>query len=308
MGRISQTFFMPRYWQEFEDLTAAVFPYVFDDPAPSKFGRPGQAQNGVDVYGSDSRLGGLVGIQCKRMEELDENNQPIPGGSITKKVLRDEYEKALTFKPALASWVFATTAKRDRRIQQCAAELSERSKQKGFFRVGIWFWDDYLTYLNNYDDLIHNYYSTVLHLRTPHDEDQLILDMFAMAFSRPAFHTSLVREHADHWFDALRDTQRALNTGELVDRETRRVIRKVVGGWRSLNDDRVRSECSEVSRILRDFHNKVHDAITSGALVRHNDGRLTIQDHQIGLELTQLRDECVCRMSQTLTSVGMEAI
>lgn len=112
----------------------------------------------------------------------------------------------------------------------------------------------------------------------------------------------------DHWFDALKDTQRALTTGELVDRETRRVIRKVTGGWRSLNDDQLRSECSEVSRILRDFHNKVHDAITSGALVKHDDGRLTIRDHQIGLEFTHLRDECVSKMSQTLTSVGMAPI
>jgi hypothetical protein len=308
MGRLSQAFFTPRYWQEFEDLTAAVFPYVFEDPSPQKFGRSGQAQHGVDVYGDESRRAGLVGIQCKRMEELDENNDPYPGGSITRKVLRDEYQKALTFRPPLSLWVFATTAKRDARIQQYAAELSDHSKQKGSFRVKIWFWDDYLTYLNNHDDLIQTYYNTVLQLRTPHDEDLLILDMFAMAFSRPAFHTSLVREHADHWFDALKDTQRALTTGELVDRETRRVIRKVMGGWRSLNDDRLRSECGEVSRTLRDFHNKVHDAITSGALVRHNDGRLTISDYQIGLELTGLRDECLSKMSQTLTSVGMAPI
>jgi hypothetical protein len=223
-------------------------------------------------------------------------------------MLRAEYEKALKFSPRLTLWVFATTAKRDRNIQQYAAELSERSKQDGFFRVKIWFWDDYLTYLNNYDDLIQDYYSNVLQVRTTHDEDLLILDMFAMAFSRPAFHTSLVREHADHWFDALKDNQRALTTGELVDRETRRVIRKVTGGWRSLNDDRLRSECEEVASLLRRFHNRVHDAITSGALVRHYDGQLAVQDHRIGLDLTHLRDECVSQMSRTLTSVGMPPI
>ena len=285
MGRISQVFFSPRYWQEFEDLTVAVFSFVFGDPAPQKFGRPGQAQNGVDVYGEYGRIGGLVGIQCKRMEEVDENNNPYPGGTITDKLLHDEYEKALQFKPQLKHWVLATTAKADGRIQQHAAELSEFSRARGCFSVGVWFWDNYIVYLNTYDDLTRDYYSHVLQIRSSQEEDMQILNLFAMAFSRAAFNTSLIREHADHWFDALKDTERALNKGELVDRETRHVIRKVMGGWCSLNDDRLRSQCRDVCGRLRDFRNKVNDAITSGGLVKHEDGRLTIQEHRVGLVL-----------------------
>ncbi len=308
MGRISQSFFPPRYWQEFEDLTQAVFPYVFGDHVSQKVGRPGQAQNGVDVYGESGRLGGLVGIQCKRMEELDQHNDPYPGGAITQKLLRAEYCKALKFTPGLTRWVLATTTKRDTQVQRWVSELSEYSRAKGHFGVGVWFWDDYVTFLNTYDDLVKDYYSTVLQFRTARDEDLEILDLFATAFSRAAFHTPFIREHGDHWFDALKDTQRALGTGELVDRETRHVIRKVIGGWRNLKDDQLRAGCRSVYDSLRDSRESLNEAITRGALIRHEDGRITIRDYAVGSALAQLRVKCVDQMNEVLVSAGLPSV
>jgi hypothetical protein len=308
VGRISQTFFPPQYWQEFEDLTQAVFPYVFGDQTAQKVGRPGQAQNGVDVYGDSGRAGGFVGIQCKRMEERDENKNPYPGGVITERLLRAEYEKELEFRPRLTLWLFATTAKRDTQVQRRVAEMSERSTRQGCFKVGVWFWDDYVTFLNTYDDLVKNYYGTVLALRTERDEDLKILDLFATAFSRAAFHTSLGWEHGDHWFDALKDTERALNTGELVDRETRHVIRKVIGGWRSLNDPDLKSGCGKVYESLRHLRERLNEASTSRSLIKCRDGQLIIQDHKLGGELAQLRKRIVDQMNEVLASVGIPTV
>jgi len=132
-----QAFQPPLYWQQFEDLTEAVFPYIYGDPRPQKIGRPGQAQDGVDVYGTCLRTNRHIGIQCKRMDELDGNNQPYPGGAITTRLLRTEFDKALRFTPRLDEWILATTAKRDAPAQRAARFLDEESTSRGRFAVRI---------------------------------------------------------------------------------------------------------------------------------------------------------------------------
>ncbi len=186
MGQLTQFFQPPVYWQQFEDLTHAVFEKVFGDPSPSKNGRPGQAQKGVDVFGT-SRDGWNIGIQCKRMDELDENNNPQPGGLITSKIIVEEYDKARTFKPNLRLWILATTAKRDAKAQEFARTLDEQSLRNYSLGVKLWFWDDFVTYLNNFDDLQHQYYSTVLNVRTSNDQDLLFLETL-----RDGFFASLI--------------------------------------------------------------------------------------------------------------------
>jgi hypothetical protein len=308
MGRISQSFFPPRYWQEFEDLTVAVFPWIFGDPSPAKFGRPGQSQHGVDVFGSSKHTQGVVGIQCKRMEERDENNNPFPGGAITRRILCDEYKKALRFRPKLELWILATTAKRDTRIQRAALDLNKTSVQGGSFGVKIWFWDDYVTHLNNYDDLTRTYYGTVLQLKTAHDEDEEVLELFRTAFSRAAFYTSFNRENADHFLDAIRDTQKALNTGELVDRESRHVIRKVIGGWHQLHDASLREGCRTVAEHLKKLRSDLDDAIARGAIIKHLDGGLIVADSPTGDALARIRQKCVDEMNAVLVQAGMTPI
>ena len=65
--------------------------------------------------------------------------------------------------------------------------LDEKSRQSGTMGVGVWFWDDYVTDLNRYNDLQHHYYNTVIQVHSSEDQDQLFLDLYAEAFSRPAF-------------------------------------------------------------------------------------------------------------------------
>ncbi len=56
----------PKEWGTFEDLCHALFKQVWQDPLAQKNGRRGQAQYGVDVFGSlngDRRS--FRGVQCK---------------------------------------------------------------------------------------------------------------------------------------------------------------------------------------------------------------------------------------------------
>ncbi|WP_143201370.1 hypothetical protein [Bradyrhizobium sp. NAS96.2] len=68
----------------------------------------------------------------------------------------------------------------------------------------------------------------IIGIRNVRDQDRLILETITTAFHRPAF--------TDPLGEALKDTQAALRTGELVDRQSRHVIRKAVGGWRCIEE------------------------------------------------------------------------
>jgi hypothetical protein len=228
MGQVTQFFQPPLYWQQFEDLTQSVVEIVYGVAMADKIGRPGQAQDGVDVLAARSRVG-AVGVQCKRLDDLDENNKPLPGGPIDRKLLRSEAEKALCFRPKLDVWLLATTAKRDAAIQRQARLLDEEHRSAGHFQVLLWFWDDYVTWLNAYSGLQQRYYDQIIGIRNARDQDRLILETIATAFHRPAFTDPLGQEHFDDFLQALKDTQAALRTGELVDRQSRHVIRKAVG-------------------------------------------------------------------------------
>src|SRR3546814_3619276 len=99
MGQISQFFQPPLLWQQFEELTVGMLREVYDVPNAQGYGRPGQAQNGVDVYGRSRH--GMIGIQCKRFSDLDENGNPYPGGPITRRFLRTAAQESIAFKPDL---------------------------------------------------------------------------------------------------------------------------------------------------------------------------------------------------------------
>lgn len=285
-----------------------MFPYVFSDPTPTKVGRPGQCQNGVDVYGYWALGSSLVGIQCKRMDELDENNEPLPGGALTRKILFEEYEKALAFRPELKRWILATTTKRDAAMQEEARKLSQHSMGSGKFSVATWFWDDYVTFLNNYDKLTQLYYSSVLQLRTPQDEDIAILELFRTAFCRAAFDTPFDRENADHFYQAIKDTQKAVNTGELVDRETRHVMRQVVGGWHELNDENLRLACRKVSEGLKKLRSEVDDGIANGTIIKLPHGQMDVIDHGTKRSLETTRQSCIDQLNSVLSDARMTLI
>lgn len=308
MSRIIQFFCTPLYWQQFEDLTESLFRDVFADPLPTKNGRPGQAQHGVDVYGFRYNTGDLVGIQCKRKNDLDENGHPYPGGRITRKLLREEYEKACSFRPELKLWILATTAGRDANAQEHARVLDAESRSAGRFSVKLWFWDDYITYLNNLDHLAIHYYSSVLNYRTPLDQDKKILEVFRMALSRPAFHTPFQRENADHFEDALRDSMTALDIGELVDRRDRHVIGKAIGGWRSISDPRWRETGRAVYSKLKELRWMIQDGIKDGAIVKIGKDGMCVQNSLTEQELLRLRRECIAELNAVLNEAGLTAI
>jgi hypothetical protein len=120
----------PKAWQEFEDLVLASLGQRWKTTTLQRNGRSGQAQTGVDVYGSDD-IGRRVGIQCKNFK-----------GALELKTVKKEIERTAKFKGNLSALFVATTAETDARLQEEVRLLSDTRVAAGKFAVAVLFWDD----------------------------------------------------------------------------------------------------------------------------------------------------------------------
>ncbi|WP_454919277.1 hypothetical protein [Xanthobacter sediminis] len=307
MAGLWQHFQPPLYWQQFEELCTGLLAEVYDVPNAQQVGRPGQAQDGVDVFGQSSRYG-RIGIQCKRLADLDKYGHPYPGGPITRTLLREEAKKALKFKSDLELWILATTARRDTKVQAWVEQLNDEWRSAGRQRIAIvWTWDECISHLNSYPDLQRKYYRDVIQVRAPKDLDEIILRTIAMAFERPAFEVPLHCETPNAFFQALADTQKALRTGELVDRESRHVIRKAIGGYRELDDAHARKGLGKVDETLKSLRSQLEQGVESGA-IRKVGTCLDIQDLALLRFLEELRQRSVDELNDVLRTTSIPTI
>lgn len=306
MGQLSQFFQPPLDWQQFEELTRGLVDQLYNTQS-SMIGRSGQSQDGVDIYARTQYVGHL-GVQCKRLSIRDDNNNLLANAVISPAMLKEEAEIALNFRPSLDTWVLATTAKRDARIQKSARNLTEAFEKRGLgVRVQAWFWDDYVSWLNLFPDLQRWYYDQVIHIRSAAEQDKLILGLIATAFHRPAFSDPLYSENADDLLQAIKDTQMALRTGELVDRQSKHVIQKAIGGWRSLSNSAWKAELKGIESDLQTFKIYMMEAISENMIVQHPN-YLEIRDPHLVRGLDQLRASCVSRLNNVLLDGKLDTV
>jgi hypothetical protein len=145
----------PKSWQELEDIVFDVFTRLWNNPYTSKHGRPGQRQNGVDIYGYNQK-NKFEGVQVKGRCELF-------GKSVSEKELREEVGRAKTFEPQLNHFTIVTSANRDAYIQKFAREISREHKNSGLFTVNVWGWEDIEERLAQFDELAQRHYSQFFH-------------------------------------------------------------------------------------------------------------------------------------------------
>lgn len=302
MSKMNQFFFPPNYWQEFETLTALVAGVVFGAQDVDQIGRTGQSQDGVDVHVDLSAAG--VGIQCKRRAQRNKNNDLSPGGVITLKFLEAAVAEAEGFRPGLGTFVLATTAPRDAKIQAEARRLSRARHQAGQFAVKLWFWDDYVTWLNLHDSLEQFYYDTALGLRTPDDLDRKRVDLMTRAFDRPAFQDRLRNEHGEAFEQALADTVHALNVGALIDRRSRVPFEVGAGGRARIAHPAWRKALDELYSDVALLRATYAGAKKNGQLVERN-GYVDIRDRAVESFIDYKRDECLGRVQDLRRQAGL---
>lgn len=141
----------PKSWDEFEDITWEIYKRKWHDNHAQKYGRSGQAQNGIDIYGRQNSSGKYIGVQCKRYEDNKLNQQ----------IIKEEIVKAECFSPPLSEYIIATTASRDTKLQDFVRSLNEERGSENKFAVYIVFWEDICNDLadTNNRDLLKKYYS-----------------------------------------------------------------------------------------------------------------------------------------------------
>ena len=118
----------------FESLCLDLWREIWGpESGAQKYGRSGQGQHGVDVFG---RIGEKwVGVQCKQKSGSTRS-------TLTSNELKEEVRKARDFGRPLELFVIATTGDRDAKIQTRAQEITDAHAKEGRFRVEVWAWPD----------------------------------------------------------------------------------------------------------------------------------------------------------------------
>ena len=125
---------IPKNWQDFETIVRDAQSQRWRTSL-SKNGRPGQKQDGVDIWGPDE-IGRTVGIQCKRFKS-----------PLKIKDVEDEIAKAKKFKGHLSALFLATTTEHDAKLQEKVRLLSDQRVAQGEFAVSLLFWDEIVSSL-----------------------------------------------------------------------------------------------------------------------------------------------------------------
>jgi len=142
----------PAHWQDFESLCWDLFSVALNLSETKRYGRPGQAQNGVDIFGKSKEYNGWVGLQCKK-------KKTYPQTQLTEGEILQEVEKARSFTPSIVHYIILTTAPRDAKIQSFVAEISTQNQESGQFSVEIYFWNDIEDLLRKHPDILKQHWS-----------------------------------------------------------------------------------------------------------------------------------------------------
>ncbi len=140
----------PKSWNEFEDIVWDIYTRRWQDPHAQRYGRSGQAQKGVDIYGRQSNSDKNIAVQCKRFEDKSFKTTTI--------TLEVEKTEKLTF--PISEYLIATTTSRDTEIQDFVMKLNQERTSENKFPVHVVFWDDLCSYLaeTNNQDLLKKHY------------------------------------------------------------------------------------------------------------------------------------------------------
>ena len=152
MEFLDQQIAAPAGWQKFEELCRALFAAVFRDPTTLRYGRSGQPQHGVDIYGKAAQAPrAYFGVQCK-------GKGRNYGSKVTQPEFAREVHKAEGFDPPLTRWILATTASDNAALQDYARKVSLEREQDGKFSVSVLGWDSLQSLLAAHPHVIEQFY------------------------------------------------------------------------------------------------------------------------------------------------------
>lgn len=283
----------PANWQDFERLTLDYAKKQWKDEYAQRHGRQGQAQSGVDIYGTHSISHELIGIQCKKKKHFE-----VPSKQLTIAEIDVEIDAAKAFSPRLDHFIIATTGPRDADLQ---GYIRIRNQSGIPFKVSLLFWEDYQEFLNDHVELMYKYYKEVLEYRSKHNELDHYLLLLSQAFDRPAIKTSFYCENqALDFIKAMADTQNAIATGRLVDRDERIIDECKVPRPKIKN-------LTKAGQHLQKAREIATKGMAEGVIVQHQNV-IEIKSREVTDELNQLRRQAVELLNNELIKRDLEIV
>lgn len=180
--RFNTNYFRFKDDDEFEELIRDICALEWHDPTTKRYGRSGQSQKGIDVYGQPVWLdGSYYAAQCK----LRPSQKPL-----TESEIEREVKEARDFPHPLAKLIIATDTPRDNHLQILVDKISERERSKGGFSVEIWFWPDIERRIATYSRVLVKYYHDHLTNLTNTDVLDRLVDRPLQVLSLKSFPTT----------------------------------------------------------------------------------------------------------------------
>lgn len=130
------SFYKPKTQMHFEEWCRRIFQKELLLEDLQIFGRSGQKQDGIDLFGR-SHSGEFVGIQCKLRN--------LPPSLLKEADIEADIAAARNFTPQLTRFIIATTAERDTKIQKYVAQVSAEHPN---LPVTVYAWQDIEDILN----------------------------------------------------------------------------------------------------------------------------------------------------------------
>ncbi len=134
----------PKNWQDLETLCLAIWRKEWNTQSFKSYGRPGQHQDGVDLFGryDDGLEYGAIQCKCKEEEK-----------KLTRTIITAEVNKARNFKPTIKRYVIATTFDSDVKLDSFVANLCQKNLNAGSFSIDLFGWQDIEKKLELYPDV-----------------------------------------------------------------------------------------------------------------------------------------------------------
>lgn len=205
----------PSNWQDFQTLIGDIAKVKFIEHSVQEYGRQGQSQNGVDVYAVDM-WDKCIGIQCKETKS----------GGLTNKLIDEEVDKALKFRPKLDLFIIATSLRIDASLQNHVNTLNSSGHLT--LKIQLMFWDDINQEINRSSAVRANAYQ-VFQEQFGKSDIENHLAALRKSFDRPAFRDNFLHErNYDDFEKALVLMKAFLKTGFLYDNWSKNLVLQAV--------------------------------------------------------------------------------
>lgn len=306
MGNLNVTYLPPQNWQDFEKFLKGVVDVIWPQEGWQSYGRPGQNQSGIDLFGYDDRKR-FTAIQCKKTNLTNSNGQLLTNSLLTDKLIKEEIAAAEEIKtPTIERLIFATTSSRDTTVQDVIRDINDARQKAALFPVGIWFWDDMQVFIEKHVELMYWYYSELLEKVHRYDKNVHILTMIRQAFTRPAFNRQIRREESGGDFiQAIKNTQEAITTGKLYNRRSDLITTSY--DYKKLSNKRWQKQLWNIYNNLDEIRKLYSEGLTNKTIQEYVTC-LEILDDDLSDQFNSLRTDCLLTLNSILKEAKLDEV